>query len=589
MRLAKASLFVLVSFSLLLLVHAGYPECGNLPDFVLYDEHSCTSSCDDCSGNMAGCTTDTQFSQFSRMSGDASAAFEGSEGLLATPTYWHVPFARIYAGRTDFRCYATLEFMIRATVDNKPLFQRLMLSDSAGQGSWVNLEDYVEGGVIDNTKWHKVRIPMADLKSDTYELQSVFIVNFARMMGNGANGCFSETGYYDNPTSIEASCDTPQNFYVDNIILIPGRLVIDVLGYETISERSIALRLKNGLDLEQGKAEIAANPETAFVLVSDDNVSMVPSKIGFSRTAVKAHYTGGQGYAESEWTIHLLYDTPLQANTPYVLSGLQTAGPLNQDSMEVSYNPDSISSSIQVNQLGFVPNRPKHAYVTNWLGDAGGMPVDASTFELVDTSSGTVVHTRELILRSPLDVQTGGDVYDADFSDFVTPGNYQIQIDGIGRSYSFDIHDKVYENAAYKTSRLLYYKRNIPLVEPYVDSGPGWTLARPAINPALDGVFHPILETYPLHNGETALDYRPIAPSWYDAGDYGHYMHNLYHIWPVYNLAFDLADPQDNVLNIPESGNGIPDLLDELEFGMEFVSILPIYYINRGLFLFVCI
>uniref|UniRef100_A0A7S1G1Y5 cellulase n=1 Tax=Corethron hystrix TaxID=216773 RepID=A0A7S1G1Y5_9STRA len=561
-------LLCLVFLSLLpaaLVVRAGYPECGDLDDLVLYDEHSCTSACKNCEGNGCDPGSGAQFSQFNRAYGDPLAAYEGDEGIRVTPTYWHQIFFRIYPGRTDIRCYEKLDFMIKATVDNKPLFQQLMLSDQK-EGSWVDLEKYVEGGVIDNTKWHKVSIPLADLKANDFKLNSVFLINFARMMGSDPiTGCSSAQGH--------ASCDTPQNFFVDNMILTPATIVIVVLRYEFSSSRSLQLHINNGIKLEEVKANINKMSSTVFALTSqvDPNYSspITPLKVGFSRAPVRAEYIGGQGFAESEWTIHLLYPTNLRDSTDYFMSGISGSG-IDQDTLAIHRNARVVSPSVQVNQLGFIPDKPKHAYVANWLGDAGTMPVDGTTFEVVDSATDLVCYTGNLTLRFANDPQAGSDVYDANFSEFAVPGNYRVRVDGVGMSCTFDIDDQVYATAAYKTSRLLYYKRNIGLEEPYVDSGPNWSLTREPINPNLDGVFHPILETYLLHNGETAFGFKKISPGWFDAGDYGHYMHNLAAVWPAFNLVFDLGNPKDDVLNIPESGNGIPDLLDELEFGMQF-------------------
>jgi hypothetical protein len=125
--------------------------------------------------------------------------------------------------------------MIRATVDNKPLLPRFSLSD-AKYGSWVELSDYVEGGIIDNKIWRKVSVPLTDLYSEEFELSSVFLINFARMMGNS---CYDISGTVDNPTAYNASCDTPQDFYVDNFVLIPADVTVDVLGYKFSSDRTM--------------------------------------------------------------------------------------------------------------------------------------------------------------------------------------------------------------------------------------------------------------------------------------------------------------------------------------------------------------
>ena len=154
-------------------------------DKLIYDEHTCTSACDNCSGQGCAADSGAQFSQFNKALGDPAAAYEGSEGIRVTPTYWHDPFFRIATGRTDFSSYESLDFMIKATAtDGRPLRQRLVLSD-ASKGSYVDLEDYVADGVIDNTKWRKVSIPMIDLASDKLTiviyllLLSIFLLLFA--------------------------------------------------------------------------------------------------------------------------------------------------------------------------------------------------------------------------------------------------------------------------------------------------------------------------------------------------------------------------------------------------------------------------
>ena len=84
----------------------------------------------------------------------------------------------------------------------------------------ICLENYVADGVIDNTKWRKVSIPIADLVSPEFALDRVFIMSFVRMMGNNCFDICGESCYrYDNPTFYSASCDTPQDFFIDNIVL----------------------------------------------------------------------------------------------------------------------------------------------------------------------------------------------------------------------------------------------------------------------------------------------------------------------------------------------------------------------------------
>jgi hypothetical protein len=64
-----------------------------------------------------------------------------------------------------------------------------------------------------------------------------------------------------------------------------------------------------------------------------------------------------------------------------------------------------------------------------------------------------------------------------------------------------------------------------------------------------------------------------VQRGWFDAGDYGQYVPNAAPIWFLAGAALDLAPGrfEDGDFNIPESGNGIPDLIDELEWGMDWL------------------
>ena len=51
-----------------------------------------------------------------------------------------------------------------------------------------------------------------------------------------------------------------------------------------------------------------------------------------------------------------------------------------------------VSDNIRLNQLGYLPDRNKHAYLGQYMGDAGPMPFEATEFHLLD-AGGQKVHT----------------------------------------------------------------------------------------------------------------------------------------------------------------------------------------------------
>ena len=488
-------------------------------DRVLYDEHAAT-----------------QWSQMDRAVETPAAAFQGQVGIRVTPDYWHTPLLRIATGRTDFRPYDTLEFEIRATT--KPMDQSLVALDYA-TGTWVTLSRYVVGGVID-TAWRHVSIPIHDMATATYPLDRVFVLLFNKM-------------------------SAPQSFDIDNVVLrqLAGP---QVLGYELESARVLAVRVDK-------LAREALGAPATFQIVSDTDPAYQSPRsalaVGTDRHAVGATEAGG---VSTEWRVHLLLPEPLLAGHSYrvSLAGIvDDNGKTPSAGLVVAADFDAASPSVQVNQIGYATAAPKLAYVGNWLGDLGPMPVDATGFRVVDADSGGVAYTGTLSLRAAADPQSGSDLYEADFSALAAPGRYRIEVPGVGRSLPFRIGDDVYD-AVYRTvARLLYHKRNGPIRAPFADPG----LERDGIAPWLDGVFHPVLATYPLSRGEVPFAPKEIRGGWFDAGDYGQYMHNAAPIWGAIGAAFDLTAAghfRDGELDIPESGNGIPDLLDELGWGMDW-------------------
>ena len=79
----------------------------------------------------------------------------------------------------------------------------------------------------------------------------------------------------------------------------------------------------------------------------------------------------------------------------------------------------------------------------------------------------------------------------------------------------------------------------------------------------------------PVPVARTSLD---VSGGWYDAGDHGKYVVNAgISVWTLLNmwerakhLGTSAGDFGDGKMNIPEKGNGVPDLLDEVRWELEF-------------------
>lgn len=217
---------------------------------------------------------------------------------------------------------------------------------------------------------------------------------------------------------------------------------------------------------------------------------------------------------------------------------------------------------------------------------AGTMRLDKTTpqAQLIDVNNSSIVYTMTPSMRSSNYFMTGEDVYMLDFSSFKTPGTYKIHVPGLGNSYDFKIGPDAYDDVVYHTGRYLYYARaNFPITTPYAD--PQFTRgASHQYNDTIkiDGAFHPSLVNTPLYNGEVicplntspcpAGSYKDMSGGWFDAGDYSKYIPtaapSVFDMLSGYEMS--PVSFGDN-LNIPESGNNIPDILDEAKWEIEWM------------------
>nr|WP_295927925.1 glycoside hydrolase family 9 protein [uncultured Dyadobacter sp.] len=213
------------------------------------------------------------------------------------------------------------------------------------------------------------------------------------------------------------------------------------------------------------------------------------------------------------------------------------------------------SDSIRMNQVGFYPGAPKIAVVAAATFDA---------FEVNDVKSGKTVFKGKL---SPARTSqhSGKHTRIADFSRVTRPGNYVVNVPGLGKSAPFKIGERIHRDVAEASLKGFYYQRaSIDLPEKYAGK---W--ARPAGHPD-DKILIHASAVSPGRPENTVIS----APrGWYDAGDYNKYIVNsgitmgtllsLYEDYPLYFENFNV--------NIPESNNGVPDLLDEVVWNLRWM------------------
>ena len=212
---------------------------------------------------------------------------------------------------------------------------------------------------------------------------------------------------------------------------------------------------------------------------------------------------------------------------------------------------DPASTRIKLDQVGYLPNAPKVSLVAS-------SNFGVQNFVLRRASDNQVVFQGKLSAAAH-DLNTGDDVRAADFSSFRKPGRYYLDVPAVGRSWDFSIDSNVYSHAYYLAMRAFYGQRCGTAVDLGRDF-PGYS--HPACH--LKGGFH-------ASSGRTGE--RDNIGGWHDAGDYGRYVVNsgittgsLLWAWEFYSPSL-----KKMTLNIPESGNGTPDILNEIRWNLEWM------------------
>ena len=251
------------------------------------------------------------------------------------------------------------------------------------------------------------------------------------------------------------------------------------------------------------------------------------------------------------------------------------------------YDAEKPSPLFKVNQVGYLPGAPKFAYVGAWLGPNLGpwRPRRPMTeWSLVDAKTGAVALRRDGDAAPRLRVPdgttkegvpfTGEETYEMDFSSVTNEGTYFVRIPGVGRSADFRIAASAAEDAFRVHMGGLYQKRcGIAKEEPYTHwtAGACHTCAVRGTFPPDEGKLNPKAKWHDIIRDNTnwVFGERVVAVGgWHDAADYDR---RPMHLNIVNDLcAVYLMRPgnfYDGQLSLPERANGIPDILDEAEWG----------------------
>jgi len=213
------------------------------------------------------------------------------------------------------------------------------------------------------------------------------------------------------------------------------------------------------------------------------------------------------------------------------------------------------TNAIRLNQVGFYTYGPKIAAI---IGSS------ATTFSIKSVDRDITYHNGTLSAAVTW-AASGESVKTADFSSFVRPGTYVVDVEGLGYSYSFSIGPDVLVEVNRMLSKSFYFNRcSVALPAEYAGK---W--ARNAGHPDNEVIILPSAASASRPAGTKISS----PKGWYDAGDFNLYLassgiavYSLVTAYEHYSSYYDTLS-----LNIPESGNNLPDILDQVKWNTDWM------------------
>ena len=244
-----------------------------------------------------------------------------------------------------------------------------------------------------------------------------------------------------------------------------------------------------------------------------------------------------------------------QSGTPLSLPALRLAAACAALLLAGGAHAAGPAASVKLNQVGYLPAAQKLAVV----------PTDAQArFAVVEAASGKQVFEGALGGAATWDA-SGERVRLADFTALRTPGSYRLRVAGLPDSAPFAIQPGVYRELDVAAIRNFTLNRTGIALTPAI-AGP---YARPLAHP----------DTRVLVHASAASKARPAGTvisspkGWYDAGDYNKYIVNsgisTYTLLAAYEHFPEWFAKLP--LNLPESGNGLPDILNETLWNLDWM------------------
>jgi endoglucanase len=236
------------------------------------------------------------------------------------------------------------------------------------------------------------------------------------------------------------------------------------------------------------------------------------------------------------------------------------------------HSQQNIVSYIHVDQFGYRASAKKVAVISDPVigfnaNESFTPSTGANKYQIRKVSDNSIQYIGTIVpwKNGAIDSSSGDKTWWFDFSSLTTPGEYYVYDAGKNvSSYKFKISNNVYNEVLKAAVRMFYYNR-CGTNKPAGFAGPKWS--DNGINFAQDKKARSVFDK---NNASTEKD---LSGGWWDAGDFNKYV--TFARKPVNVLLTAYSDNKavwgDNY-NIPESGNGIPDIVDEVKWELDFLK-----------------
>lgn len=201
---------------------------------------------------------------------------------------------------------------------------------------------------------------------------------------------------------------------------------------------------------------------------------------------------------------------------------------------------------VTVNQIGYAPEDEKFVYV---------VAPDDYKFKVVNVDTDETVYVGP-ISKPRYDTGLNEKAGKGEFTAVKTPGRYKIISCPSGASYEFEIGEGLYADVYKDLVKMLYNQR----CGTKLDASVSGDFAHDACHTG-DAII------YGDNSGKTV----DVSGGWHDAGDYGRYVVPGAKTVQDLLLAYEDYKYTADDIGIPESGNGVPDLLDEARYELEWM------------------